>query len=232
MHDSNIFFQIHKDQLAYRTEEYKGELYRMNISCSGAESGCLFFKVAGNTSTVVGKKLCLNVHLPLVLILCTIIFSDKFNSTVLGTPHDQSDDDIDLSSDQAPATKIDITTVASESATAESTTTVSIPPIGGALFYTLIGIGGEMIIFGFIIVCVLTGLLVQKKRKSHMPSERVLKPKEAELDEDEACITRLSVPSALKPVSTHPDITVQGSAEQFYICPIMSNVCEPETENP
>ena len=47
-------------QLAYDTEEYIGELYRMNLSCSGGglpESGCLFFKVAGNTSTVAGKKL-------------------------------------------------------------------------------------------------------------------------------------------------------------------------------
>ena len=31
----------------------------MNLSCSGGglpESGCLFFKLAGNTSTVAGKK--------------------------------------------------------------------------------------------------------------------------------------------------------------------------------
>ena len=48
-------FQIHEDQLAYDTEEYMGELYLMNLSCSGGglpESGCLFFKVAGNTSTI------------------------------------------------------------------------------------------------------------------------------------------------------------------------------------
>ena len=45
-----------------------GELYRMNLSCSGGElpeSGCLFFKVAGNTSTAEGKKPAL---LPVVLI--------------------------------------------------------------------------------------------------------------------------------------------------------------------
>ena len=44
-------------QLVYEIENYVGELYRMNLSCSGGglpESGCLFFKVAGNTSTVVG----------------------------------------------------------------------------------------------------------------------------------------------------------------------------------
>ena len=53
--------QIHNGhQLAYGTEDYKGELYRMNLSCSGGglpESGCLFFKVAGNTSTIIGIQL-------------------------------------------------------------------------------------------------------------------------------------------------------------------------------
>ena len=58
--DSNNV-QIHGHQLAYETEDYMGELYRMNISCSGGglpESGCLFFKVEGDTSTVIGKKPC------------------------------------------------------------------------------------------------------------------------------------------------------------------------------
>jgi hypothetical protein len=52
-----IFIQVHNDQLAYGTEEYTGELYRVNLSCSGGglpESGCLLFKVGGNTSTVIG----------------------------------------------------------------------------------------------------------------------------------------------------------------------------------
>ena len=51
--------QIRDHQLAYETEEYTGELYRMNLSCSGGglpESGCLFFKVAGSTSTVEGRS--------------------------------------------------------------------------------------------------------------------------------------------------------------------------------
>ena len=42
--------QIYINQLAYNFEEYIGELYRMNLSCSGGglpESGCLFFKVSG-----------------------------------------------------------------------------------------------------------------------------------------------------------------------------------------
>jgi hypothetical protein len=42
--------QINASQLVYSFEEYIGELYRMNLSCSGGglpESGCLFFKVAG-----------------------------------------------------------------------------------------------------------------------------------------------------------------------------------------
>ena len=55
--DSN-YIQIHDHQLAYGTGDYVGELYRMNLSCSGGglpESGCLF-KVAGNTSTVEGIR--------------------------------------------------------------------------------------------------------------------------------------------------------------------------------
>ena len=35
-------------ELGYDLEDYIGELYRMNLSCSGGglpESGCLFFKV-------------------------------------------------------------------------------------------------------------------------------------------------------------------------------------------
>ena len=59
--DSNYIIQIHDHQLVYRTGEYVGELYRMNLSCSSdglPESGCLFFKLAGNTSTIEGKKPC------------------------------------------------------------------------------------------------------------------------------------------------------------------------------
>ena len=37
----------------YDTEELKGELYQMNLSCSG-ESGCLFFKVGGETNITNG----------------------------------------------------------------------------------------------------------------------------------------------------------------------------------
>ena len=66
-----------------------------------------------------------------------------------------------------------------------------------------------------------------------IPSEGVFKFKE-ELDKDRSCLTRLSVLSTLKPsMPTHPDMTVQEStsAEQLYICPIMSNMCEPEDVN-
>jgi hypothetical protein len=43
--------------LGYNFEEYAGELYRMNLSCSGEglpESGCLFFKVAGTANISEG----------------------------------------------------------------------------------------------------------------------------------------------------------------------------------
>ena len=60
--------------------------------------------------------------------------------------------------------------------------------------------------------------------------------KEVELDgEHEPCLTRLSASPTLKPVSTHHDqdttVSAQGSAEQLYVCPILSNVCESETAN-
>ena len=44
-------------QLIYEFEEYMGELYRMNLSCSGGElpaSGCLFFKVFGTANISEG----------------------------------------------------------------------------------------------------------------------------------------------------------------------------------
>ena len=86
-----------------------------------------------------------------------------------GTFHDQSDNDTKISSDHSLPTEINITTFLSVSTTAESTSKVSVFVIGGALFYTVIGVSGAIItlIFGFMIVCVLIGLSVQRKRKSH-----------------------------------------------------------------
>ena len=52
-----LFLQIHIDHLVYNFEVYMGELYRMNLSCSGGglpESGCLFFKVFGSTNISEG----------------------------------------------------------------------------------------------------------------------------------------------------------------------------------
>ena len=46
--------QVYYSNLAYSVDEYVGELYRMNLSCSG-ESGCLFFKVGGRTKVSNGE---------------------------------------------------------------------------------------------------------------------------------------------------------------------------------
>ena len=49
---------MNQSRLAYSVTEYIGELYRMNLSCSGGglpESGCLFFKVGGRTNLTKGK---------------------------------------------------------------------------------------------------------------------------------------------------------------------------------
>ena len=86
-----------------------------------------------------------------------------------GTFHDQPDNDTNISSDHSLTTEINITTFVSVSTTVESIIKDSVFAIGGALFYTMIGVGGAIItlIFGFMIVCVLIGLSVQRKRKSH-----------------------------------------------------------------
>ena len=51
--------QINKNELAYSTEDFIGELYRMNLSCSGEglpANGCLFFKASGITFVDNGKN--------------------------------------------------------------------------------------------------------------------------------------------------------------------------------
>ena len=51
-------FQINKDELGYSIDEFKGELYRMKLSCSGdrpPNSGCIFFKVLGKISVAKGE---------------------------------------------------------------------------------------------------------------------------------------------------------------------------------
>ena len=49
--------------------------------------------------------------------------------------------------------------------TIESTTEVSFFAVGGTLFYTAIGVGGGIFFSFTIIVCMLTGFLVKRKRK-------------------------------------------------------------------
>ena len=67
------------------------------------------------------------------------------------------------------------------------------------------------------------------------PSEEMVTEfKEVEIDgEYEPCLTRRSASPTLKPVPTHYDqdttVSARGSAEQLYVCPILSNVCESET---
>jgi hypothetical protein len=89
-------------------------------------------------------------------------FSDKFNGTVPGTF--QPDSDTQQSTDP---TGENITTVDSVSTTVtdmvESTTKVS---VGSTLIYVLIGVSGG-INFSFVIVCILVGFSVRRKRKSH-----------------------------------------------------------------
>ena len=72
----------------------------------------------------------------------------------------------DATTTESNRTETNVPTMTPVSTTEESTAKIS---IGGALFYTVIGVGGSVItlIFGFMIVCVLISLSVQRKRKSH-----------------------------------------------------------------
>jgi hypothetical protein len=95
-------------------------------------------------------------------------FSDKFNGTVPGT-FQPDNDNTQLYTDH---TGEDITTVDSVSTTVtdimvESITKLSVFVVGGTLFFILlIGVGGG-IFFSFIVVCILVGFSVRRKRKSH-----------------------------------------------------------------
>ena len=76
----------------------------------------------------------------------------------------------DTTDGSADPTETNVTTITLILTTVESTTQVPIFALGGALFYTVLGVAGGIIvlIFSFIIVCVLIGFSVRRKRKSHI----------------------------------------------------------------
>ena len=94
-----------------------------------------------------------------------ITFIDKFNFTVSGTLFDSHDD---TTTDSNRPTETKVTTLA-QPTMVELTTETPIFVLGGALFYTVVGIAGGIVVFtfGFIIVCVLIGFSVRRNRKSH-----------------------------------------------------------------
>ena len=47
--------QINSSVLIYTFGEFDGELFRMNLSCSSKGSGCLWFKVVGETDLTLSK---------------------------------------------------------------------------------------------------------------------------------------------------------------------------------
>lgn len=68
--------------------EFVGELYRMSLSCSGGESGCLFFKVGGETNLTKGKPFFLHIryyHSPDSVHTMTNMHAAKFDDRVPGT---------------------------------------------------------------------------------------------------------------------------------------------------
>ena len=95
-----------------------------------------------------------------------ITFLDKFNGTVPRTFQPDGGNE----QQSTDSTGENITTVDSVSTTVgdmvESTTNVPIFAVGSTPFYILIGIGGGVIV-SFMIICVLIGFSIQRKRKSH-----------------------------------------------------------------
>ena len=96
--------------------------------------------------------------------------TDKFNDTVFGTLNFQPDDDPTKSNVlSTDPTGINVSTVVPTVTIIDSTMKISVFAIGGTLFYTVIGVGGGIIVltFSFITVCVLIRYSLRRKRKSH-----------------------------------------------------------------
>ena len=93
----------------------------------------------------------------------------KFNNTVPGTlfNNDGSNITIERSDSITFSTNIHVTTSAAVPTTDDSTTETF--KVGSVLFYIVVGVAGGIIVitFGFIIVCVLIGFSVRRKRNSH-----------------------------------------------------------------
>ena len=152
--------QINGDKLAYDFEEYKGELYRMNLSCSGgelSESGCLFFKVIGITNLIERKKNYSCSYTPRPILTYYVPFFNidvaKFNCSVPGTLLNYSTECPNKESNFLD----DTNTLIEVNATNIPGSTFNIN-IGSPLVTALMGVGGSMIIivptFCVVLVCV------------------------------------------------------------------------------
>ena len=98
----------------------------------------------------------------------------KFNNTVPGTLID-NDGTTEISDSNTFSTNINVTTTAAIPAIEDS----AIVKVGSVLFYVVIGAAGGIILltFSFIIVCVLIGFSVRRKRKPHtLTTASILQP--------------------------------------------------------
>ena len=108
-----------------------------------------------------------------LIVVTAIIFLPihvaKFNGTVPGTLIELLD--TDLSNNTTERINIHVTTTA-PIPTAVDSTTETILEVGSHLFriYVVVGIIGGVVvlIFGFIIVCVLIGLSIRRKKRSYI----------------------------------------------------------------
>ena len=65
--------QIDRNNAIYTVKELQGELYRMNLSCSRMESGCLFFKTAGVANITHGSFLTITISTYIFHIVMPVI---------------------------------------------------------------------------------------------------------------------------------------------------------------
>ena len=117
------------------------------------------------------------MHVSTCLIVATVIIFlpihvAKFNGTVPGTLIELLDTDLpNNTTERSDSVNIHVTTTA-PIPTAVDSTTETVLEVGSHLFrtYVVVGIIGGVVvlIFGFIIVCVLIGLSIRRKKRSYI----------------------------------------------------------------
>ena len=147
----------------------------MNLSCSGGglpESGCLFFKVAGNTSTVASKK-----PAPLLVVdyLMNLYFTAKFNCTVPGILHDCSITTMDKIPETSSIVTAMVTTTVTTSNHMPTNIHTTHTSLGIPLLASLIGdaVIAVILAVSITIMCVVIRVKIGRNDQPNTPSSTV-----------------------------------------------------------